>query len=538
MSKRRKPTPRISASCLASSVLPDAGRPGEQEAADRPLGLPQPGAVHLDRLRHARDRRVLPEDLAAQVGLQVLQPLAIVGRRPAAAGCAPWWRRPSRCPCARRARLPPSACGRPCPCSLSRGARLVDQIDRLVGQLAVGQVARRQLGRRLQRFVGVGDAVELLVARAQPLQHLDRLLDRRLLDLDGLEAPRQRAVLLDVAAELLVRGRADAAQLPVRQRRLEQVGRVHRAARRRARADDGVQLVDEDDRVLLLLQRRDHRLEALLEVAAVARPRHHRSHVERVDDRARAAPPAPRPARCARASPSTMAVLPTPASPMNSGLFLRRRASTCSARSICGSAADQRIDLARARPLVQVDRVLRQRIDRRLLVLVVADRPGAPLPRQPGRLGRQQLGDAVRDVADHVQPRDPLFLEERARRANRARRTSPPARSAPTACALPAPEHVVDRALDDARERQRRLRPLALRLGQRLELGLQERLQLAAEPRHRPAALLDHVGGLLVVEQRQQQVLERGELVTAPGRVLQRVPDGGFQLGRQHQPCS
>ena len=42
------------------------------------------------------------------------------------------------------------------------------------------------------------------------------------------------------------------------------------------------------------------------------------------------------PSSIRRASPSTMAVLPTPASPMNSGLFLRRRASTCSARSICG----------------------------------------------------------------------------------------------------------------------------------------------------------------------------------------------------------
>ena len=419
---------------------------------------------------------------------------------------------------------------------LGRRARLVDQVDRLVGQPAVGQVARRQVGRRLQRLVRVADAVELLVARAQPLQDLDRLLDRRLLDLDRLEPPRQRAVLLDVAAVFLVRGRADAAQLAVRERRLDQVRRVHRAARRRARADDRVQLVDEHDRVLLLLQRRDHRLEPLLEVAAVARPRHHRSHVERVDDRA-------------RERRRRLAQLDTARQPLDDrGLAHARvadeqRVVLAAARQHVQrpfdlrAAPDERIDLARARPLVQVDRVFRQRVDRRLFVLVVADRTGAPLPRQTGGLGRQQLRDAVRDVADHVQPRDPLFLQERdgVRIGLREHRHQ---HVRPRGLRLAGAEHVVDRALDDARERQRRLRSLALRFGQRLELRLQERLQLAAEPRHRPAAVLDHLGGLLVAQQREQQVLERGELVTPAGRVLQRVSDRGFKLGREHQPSS
>ena len=36
-----------------------------------------------------------------------------------------------------------------------RRARLVDHVDRLVGQLAVVDVARRQFDRRLDRLVGV-----------------------------------------------------------------------------------------------------------------------------------------------------------------------------------------------------------------------------------------------------------------------------------------------------------------------------------------------------------------------------------------------
>jgi hypothetical protein len=56
--------------------------------------------------------------------------------------------------------------------------------------------------------------VELLEIRLQALQDLDGVLDRRLVDVDLLEAADQRAVLLEKLAELLVGGRADAADQP------------------------------------------------------------------------------------------------------------------------------------------------------------------------------------------------------------------------------------------------------------------------------------------------------------------------------------
>ena len=74
----------------------------------------------------------------------------------------------------------------------------------------------------------------------------DRLLDRRLVDEDRLEAALEGGVLLDVLAVLVERGRADGVQLAAREHRLEQVGRVHRALGR-AGPDDRVQLVDEQD---------------------------------------------------------------------------------------------------------------------------------------------------------------------------------------------------------------------------------------------------------------------------------------------------
>ena len=69
---------------------------------------------------------------------------------------------------------------------------------------------------------------------------------------------------------------------PVRQRRLQQVGRVERAARRRAGADDRVDLVDEQDRLRALGQLLQHRLQPLLEVAAVLGAGEQRAHVERI----------------------------------------------------------------------------------------------------------------------------------------------------------------------------------------------------------------------------------------------------------------
>ena len=69
----------------------------------------------------------------------------------------------------------------------------------------------------------------LLVALADAHEDLDRLLERRLLDHDRLEAPLERSVALDVLAVLVERRRADALELAARQRRLEDVGGVDRA---------------------------------------------------------------------------------------------------------------------------------------------------------------------------------------------------------------------------------------------------------------------------------------------------------------------
>jgi hypothetical protein len=162
-------------------------------------------------------------------------------------------------------------------------AGLVDQVDRLVRQEAVGDVAVREHGRGDQRVVLDAHAVVHLEALAQAAQDRDGVLDRRRVDHHRLEAPLERGVLLDVLAVLVERGGADAVQLAAGEHRLEEVAGVRRALGA-AGADDGVELVDEEqDAPLALLDLVEHRLQALLELAAVLGAGEQRAHVERED---------------------------------------------------------------------------------------------------------------------------------------------------------------------------------------------------------------------------------------------------------------
>ncbi len=64
---------------LGELGLADAGRPGEQEAARRPIGLTEPGARALDRLRDQVHRLVLAEHHALERLFERPQALAIGG---------------------------------------------------------------------------------------------------------------------------------------------------------------------------------------------------------------------------------------------------------------------------------------------------------------------------------------------------------------------------------------------------------------------------------------------------------------------------
>jgi hypothetical protein len=158
-------------------------------------------------------------------------------------------------------------------------SRLVDEVDRLVGQVAILDVLRRQLDRGDDRGVGDPDPVVGLVAILDAADDVDGVVDRGLVDADGLEAAEQRLVLRQVLLVLVRGGRADTRELAAREHGLQHVAGVERALAR-ARADDRVQLVDEQDHLGRGEHAGDDGLEPLLEVTSVTGTREELAEVE------------------------------------------------------------------------------------------------------------------------------------------------------------------------------------------------------------------------------------------------------------------
>ena len=159
--------------------------------------------------------------------------------------------------------------------------RFVDQVDGLVGKKAIGEIAVRQHRGADQRTVLDAHTMVHLVAFLQPAEDGDGVLHRRFAHVHLLEATLERGILLHVLAVLVERGGTDHAQLAAGEHRLDHVAGIHRTFGA-AGTHQRVHLVDEGDHVALgvgdLLQ---HRLQALLELAAVLCTGQHRPDVER-----------------------------------------------------------------------------------------------------------------------------------------------------------------------------------------------------------------------------------------------------------------
>ena len=149
---------------------------------------------------------------------------------------------------------------------LQLGRRLINQIDRLVRQATVADVAIRQPIGGLNRLIGDRDAVMQLVALPQAAQDLQAELEVRLANQHLLKAPVKGGILFHRPPVFLRRRRTDATQIPPRQGGFEQAARIGAAA---VTAHHGVELVDEQHhpgiRATHLLQ---HGAQAFLELTA------------------------------------------------------------------------------------------------------------------------------------------------------------------------------------------------------------------------------------------------------------------------------
>ena len=178
---------------------------------------------------------------------------------------------------------------------------------------------------------------------------------------DRLESALECGVFFDVLAVLVERRCADAVQFTACQHRLEHVGCVHRAVSL-ARADDGVHFVDEQNDLAV----RGFDLFSTAFSRSSNSPRYLAPAISAPisSDRRRLvlepSGTSPRTMRCAR--PSTMAVLPTPGSPISTGLFLVRRREHLDDAADLFVSTDDRIDLALGSELGEVARVALERV--------------------------------------------------------------------------------------------------------------------------------------------------------------------------------
>ena len=146
------------------------------------------------------------------------------------------------------------------------GRGLVDQVDGLVRQEPVRNVAMGKLCCGDERPVLDAYAVVQLVPFAQTAQDGDGVLDTRLVEQDGLEAPFEGGVFFDVLAVFFQRRRTDAVEFAPGEHRLEHVASIHRTLGC-TRADHRVDLIDEEDDLPLGFDDfLKHSFEALLEL--------------------------------------------------------------------------------------------------------------------------------------------------------------------------------------------------------------------------------------------------------------------------------
>ena len=132
-----------------------------------------------------------------------------------------------------------------------------------------------------QSLLAIRHLVVFLQARLQAGDYLYRLLNRRLLDVDGLETARHGTVLEHLAVVFLMRGGTHEAYCAALKIRLEDVGSVGTTVAASAGADDVVYLV-EIEYGFLLARTVEYQFQTLFEVASELCSGEQLSHVHAV----------------------------------------------------------------------------------------------------------------------------------------------------------------------------------------------------------------------------------------------------------------
>ena len=394
------------------------------------------------------------------------------------------------------------------------GTGLVDHVNGFVRQLAVVDELGRQLSRRLQSGDGVLDAVVVFKAALEAFEDVHRLGHGGLNHVHFLEAAAQGRVFFENPAVFGEGGRTNALELATGQGWLEQVRCVQGAARGCTRTNQGVDFVDEQNAVGLVLERLEHTFEALLKITPVLGARQQCAHVEGIH-------------RGFGQDVGHGALGDTPGQALgnrglaHTGLTHQQRVIFAAAAQDLDGALDfvltanQRIDLAFFGGLVQVVGELLQRRG-----LFVAFTPiglfgfGAGRRVGFGSFRWIALADAVGDEVHHIQTRDALLVQVvDSVRVFFAKDGDQHIGAGHFLFAIAGGLHMHDGALDHTLETQGGLGVHLFGTGHLGRVVLDEVAQGLAQIVYVGGASAEHFCGAGVVQQGQQQMLDGDEFV-------------------------
>ena len=153
------------------------------------------------------------------------------------------------------------------------GRRLIHEIDGLVRQEPVCDVAVRQPHSGLDSLILDLSPVEGLIFIPDPMENTDSVLHPRLPHHDGLETALQRCILFNVFLVFLQRRSPDDLDLSTGKRRLQYIRRINRALCRTG-TNKGMHLVDEQDHIAILHNLLNDAFKPFLKLAPVFCPGH------------------------------------------------------------------------------------------------------------------------------------------------------------------------------------------------------------------------------------------------------------------------
>ena len=245
------------------------------------------------------------------------------------------------------------------------------------------------------------------ILRLQAVNNLHRLFHGRFGDINFLETTRQGTIFFKDVAEFLVGCRTNYPDLTAGKQRFNQVSGIDLPAGSRARTDDGVDFINEQNTVGVLLQLLEQRFEAFFKIAAVFGACQQRADIQRIDS-----------AICHHFR--HIALHDTPGKTFSNSGFTdagfphQQRVVLATAAQNLNSAfqlflaADQRIDTAYAGKLVEVGGEVFHTILPACLLFAAAWLASAVI----GRLARLVFTRTMRDEIHHIKSADFMFTQQ------------------------------------------------------------------------------------------------------------------------------